>query len=284
MKILDNEHQKLLIYENLYYLNMESLSSTTEISQYLKYIYKISKSKSIDGTKKIIIISHIEKCNEEALKYINYILDKLNATTSYIFITTKLNIITNKIKSTCARINFSYLNENEFITIFKFNYKHIYNSKYINNTYLKQYYQIYVNNNYNIGNTLNQIKYILETNQNITLDKQKNDDKTYDYRQSLMYNITKNFIKKRLKLSNVSTALEIRKFLYTLLSLNIDLLEFTKMLVKLLLESKINNKSKELIIEKAGLLSSETNYINKEVISVESFIYNIIYIIYSISL
>ncbi len=167
MKILDNEHQKLLIYENLYYLNMESLSSTTEISQYLKYIYKISKSKSIDGTKKIIIISHIEKCNEEALKYINYILDKLNATTSYIFITTKLNIITNKIKSTCARINFSYLNENEFITIFKFNYKHIYNSKYIHNTYLKQYYQIYVNNNYNIGNTLNQIKYILETNQNI---------------------------------------------------------------------------------------------------------------------
>jgi DNA polymerase III delta prime subunit len=281
MKILDNEHQKLLIYENLYYLNMESLSSTTEISQYLKYIYKISKSKSIDGTKKIIIISHIEKCNEEALKYINYILDKLNATTSYIFITTKLNIITNKIKSTCARINFSYLNENEFITIFKFNYKHIYNSKYINNTYLKQYYQIYVNNNYNIGNTLNQIKYILETNQNITLDKQKNDDKTYDYRQSLMYNITKNFIKKRLKLSNVSTALEIRKFLYTLLSLNIDLLEFTKMLVKLLLESKINNKSKELIIEKAGLLSSETNYINKEVISVESFIYSTIYIIYS---
>ncbi len=96
-----------------------------------------------------------------------------------------------------------------------------------------------------------------------------------------MYNITKNFIKKRLKLSNVSTALEIRKFLYTLLSLNIDLLEFTKMLVKLLLESKINNKSKELIIEKAGLLSSETNYINKEVISVESFIYSTIYIIYS---
>ena len=279
MKILDNEHQKLLIYENLYYLNIEILSTTTEISQYLKYIYKISKNRSIDGTKKIIVISHIEKCNEEALKYINYILDKLNATTSYIFITTKLNNITTKIKTTCARINFGYLNENEFINIFKFNYKdktHIFNSKYLINTYLKQYYQIYVNNHYNIGNTLNQIKYIIET-QDITPDKLKTDE----FIKSLMYNITKNFIKKRLKLSNVSTALEIRKFLYTLLSLNIDLLDFTKMLVKLLLESKINNKSKELIIENAGLLSSEITNINKEVISVESFIYNIIYIIYS---
>lgn len=279
MKILDNEHQKLLIYENLYYLNIGILSTTSEISQYLKYIYKISKSRSIDGTKKIIIISHIEKCSEEAQKYINYILDKLNATTSYIFITTKLNNITNKIKTTCARINFGYLTESEFITIFKFNYKdktHIFNSKYLINTYLKQYYQIYVNNHYNIGNTLNQIKYIIET-QDITLDKLKTDE----FIKSLMYNITKNFIKKRLKLSNVSTALEIRKFLYTLLSLNIDLLDFAKMLVKLLLESKINNKSKELIIEKAGLLSSEITSINKEVISVESFIYSTIYIIYS---
>ena len=277
MKILDREHDKLFVYENLYYLNINVLSSTNEISQYLKYIYKLSKSKSIDGNKKIIIISHIEKCNEEALKYINYILDKLKANTSYIFITTKINLITNKIKSSSARINFGYLNENEFTTIFKFNYKGIINTKYLTIPYLKQYYQIYCNNRYNIGNTLNQIKYILDTTQNITLDKLKTDDIS----QSLIYNITKKFIKNKLKLSTIGNALEIRKFLYTLLSLNISLLDFCKMLVKLLLESKINNKTKELILEKAGILSGELTLINKEVISVESFIYNIIYIIYS---
>lgn len=277
MKILDKEYEKLFVYENLYYLNINVLSSTNEISQYLKHIYKISKNKSIDGNKKIIVISHIEKCNEEAMKYINYILDKLNATTSYIFITTKLNSITGKIKSSCARISFQYLNETEFTTAFKFNYKPIFNAKQLTNPFLKQYYQIYKNNNYNIGNTLNQIKYILETNANITLEKLKTDELS----KSLMYNITKNFIKKRLKLSTVSTALEIRKFLYTLLSLNIDLVDFSKMLLRLLLESKINNKSKELIIEKAGVLSKEITSINKEVISVESFIYSIIYIIYS---
>jgi DNA polymerase III delta prime subunit len=276
MKILDNEYKKLFIYENLFYLNIEILTSTNEIAQYLKYIYKISKSKSIDGNKKIIVINHIEKCNEEALKYINYILDKLNATTSYIFITTKLNIITNKIKSSCARINFGHLTENEFTTIFKFNYKNIFDNKYITPIYLKNYYQIYTNNQYNIGNTINQIKYLLQT-QEITLDKIKNDD----YKQSLIHNICKNFIKKKIKLSTINNALDIRKFLYTLLSLNIDLLDFTKILVKLLLESKINNTSKSLIIEKAGLLSAEATNINKEVISVESFIYNIIYIIYS---
>jgi DNA polymerase III delta prime subunit len=276
MKILDNEYKKLFIYENLFYLNIEIFLTTNEITQYLKYIYKISKNKSIDGNKKIIIINHIENCNKEALKYINFILDKLNSNTSYIFITTKLNIITNKIKSSCARINFGHLTENEFTTIFKFNYKNIFDNKYITPVYLKNYYDIYINNQYNIGNTINQIKYLIQT-QNITIDKLKNND----YKQSLLYNICKNFIKKKLKLSTINTALEIRKFLYTLLSLNIDLLDFSKMLIKLLLESNINNISKSLIIEKAGLLSKELININKEVISVECFIYNIIYIIYS---
>ena len=96
-----------------------------------------------------------------------------------------------------------------------------------------------------------------------------------------MYNIVKNFIKKKLKLSTVNTALDIRKFLYTLLSLNINLLEFCKVLVKELIIRKINNKTKILIIEKASILSNEFTLINKEVISVESFIYNIIHIIYS---
>lgn len=278
MKILDREYEKLLVYENLYYLNIDILSNTTEIGLYLKHIYKIGKSRSIDGGKKVIIIANIEKCNIEAQKYINYILDKLSANTSYIFITTKLNNLDYKIKSSCARINFGYLDEKEFSKIFTFNYRkdNIFESKHFLPAYMKHYYQIYVNNQYNIGNTISQIKYIIQT-QDITLEKLKTDE----YRQSLMHNIVRNFIKKKLKLSTINSALEIRKFLYTLLSLNIDLLEFSRYLTKQLLSSKINVGSKALIITKAGVLSYEFKKINKEVISVESFIYDIIHIIYS---
>jgi len=276
MKILDKEYEKLLVYENLYYLNIDILSNSNEIIMYIKHIYKISKGRSIDGNIKIIVISSIEKCNIEAQKYINFILDKLNGNTSYIFTTTKLNNINTKIKSSCARINFGHLNEMEFTKIFTFNYKSIFPQKHFISNYLKNYYEIYINNHYNIGHTISQIKYIIDTT-DITIDKLQADE----YKQSLMYNIVKNFIKKKLKLSTINTALDIRKFLYTLLSLNIDLLEFCKILVKQLISRKINNTTKRLIIEKASILSSEFTLINKEVISVESFIYNIIHIIYS---
>lgn len=278
MKNLDKEYDKILFYENIYYLNINILSNTTEIGLYLKHIYKIGKSRSIDSIKKIIIISHIEKCNQETQKYINYILDKQNGNTSYIFITTKLNNLDYKIKSSCAIIKFGYLNEEEFSKILCFNYKqnNTFETKHFTPEYMKKYYEIYVNNKYNIGNTISQIKYIIKS-KNITIEKLKTDECRY----SLMCNIVKNFIKKKLKLSTINNALEIRKFLYTLLSLNIDLLEFIRYLIKELMESKINEKTKALIITRAGKLSHEFIKLNKEVIGVECFIYDIIYIIYS---
>lgn len=275
MKFLDKEYLKLFVYENLYYLNILTLSSAVEIYTYLKYIYKLSRNRSIDGYNKIIIINHIELCNEESQKYIKYILDKNKGNTSYIFITTTLNKINNRIKSFCAKLHFNHLNETEFTNIFTFNYSHIFNNDMMK--YLKHYYQIYVNNRYDIGATISQIKYVIYTQDIKKLVK----DVENDFKQSLIHCITKKFIKNKLKLSNINDALEIRKFLYTLLSINIDLLLFVKELVKQLLSSKINDKSKSLIIEKAGILSKELTCINKEVLSVESLVYDLIYIIYS---
>ena len=192
MKILDKEYDKILVYENIFYLNIDILS-TTEIALYLKHIYKISRSNSIDGNKKIVIISHIEKCNNESQKYIHYILDKQNGNTSYIFTTIKINNINKKILSSCARLYFGYLNITEFSNIFLFNYKTKsgFEQKHFLKEYLKEYYKIYINNQYNIGTTISQIKYIIDT-KDITLEKLKTDE----FRQSLMYNITKNFINK----------------------------------------------------------------------------------------
>lgn len=262
----DTEYTKLFIYENLYYLSIKLLSSSTEIMQYLRYIYKLSKMRSFNiDEKKIVIINHIERCNDEAMRYINLILDKLNGFVSYIFITTRSNNITNKIKSTCARIHFDILTEHEFYKIFKYNY-HTLN---LTDKILKQYYIIYTNNNYNIGHTLNQIKYNLDTNKNDT--------------NTLMFNICSKFIKNKLKLSNIANTIDIRKILYTLVSLNINLLEFCKMLVKQLLDYKINNKCKKLILEQVAILSHELTNFNKDIIIVENFIYKLITIIHDIN-
>ena len=100
-------------------------------------------------------------------------------------------------------------------------------------------------------------------------------------RISLLSNIAENFIKKKLILSNVSSALEIRKFLYILLSLNIKLIIFVKEVVNQLSNSKLNSNIKMKIIEKASIISYELNNSNKEVVIIESFFYDIITIMYS---
>ena len=220
MKNLDIEYNKLFIYENLYYLNIDILASPSEILLYIKHIYILGKSKSIDGTKKIIIISHIDKCSLEAQKYITYILYKQNTNTSYIFTITKNNKLLKKISSGCAQINFTHLTKPEFINIFAFNYKHLIKTTQYN---IHAFYQIYINNQYNIGNTIAQIKYIINIPKTPKTPKTLK-TVTHDTHQPLLYNIVKSFIKKYIKLSTINNALEIRKFLYTLISLNINFL------------------------------------------------------------
>ena len=89
-------------------------------------------------------------------------------------------------------------------------------------------------------------------NTNLSLDKLKLQENT----QSLLNNIVANFIKKKMKLTNLNGTLEIRKFIYTLLSININLVEFIKCLIQQLLASKINSITKQKIIEKTGIFSS----------------------------
>lgn len=282
LKIQDNTFPKLLCYENLYFLNINILNNITEVSSYLKHVHRTAKSRSIDNSRKIFIITHIEKCNREAQRYITFMLDKINSNTSYIFTTTNLNIIDRKIISSCAKIYGNYMNEPEFSEIFTFNYSKtgLFENSQLTPFYMKYYYEIYKNNNYNIGNTISQIKFLIYTcdeKKPFSLETLHEPTQT----KSLLNNIVINFIKKRLKLSNVNQALEIRKTLYTLCSINIDLLEFTKLLVSELLHNKLTNHTKELIIQKAGELSRELTFINKEVISIESFLFKLIYIIYS---
>ena len=304
-KILDSEFNKIFFYENIYYLNIEILNNNTEILNYLKYIYQLAKTSNItifDNIyideesnnresnnsesnnsnlnktieKKIIIITHIDKCNNEAHKYISFMLDKINCYTSYIFTSHSINTIDKKILSLCAPINYKYLDEISFLKIFKYNFKNVFekDNYTLTPSILKQFYHIYVSNKYNIGNTISQIKYHVSIEGIAFLKNKQN-------KLSLMSKIAENFIKKKLILSKVSSALEIRKFLYTLLSLNIKLINFVKEVVKQLnSNNKLNNKIKNTIIEKASLLSTDINNANKDIIVIEAFFYDIITIIY----
>lgn len=277
-KVLDNEYSKLIYYENIYYLNMTVLHNNTDILNYLKYIYKLTRTRNFDeNEKKIIIISNIDKCNNESQKYISFMIEKISNQIAYIFTSQTLTLLDKKITSACANIKFNHLNETEFCKIFLSNFKHTFNK--INKAYLypsnlKHYYQIYVSNKYNIGTSLAQIKYYLET-EGIGFLKDKH--KTC----SLMVTIAKNFIKKKLILSTVNSALEIRKFIYLLVSLNIKLILFVQEVVKQLLHNNLNATIKLEIIRQTNLLSHDIVNSNKEVILLETFFYNIINIIYS---
>ena len=277
-KVLDNEFTQLIYYENIYYLNIKVLHNNTDIINYLQYLYKVSKTRNFDeNEKKIVIISNIDKCNHEAQRYISFMVEKISNHISYIFTSQSLVLLDKKIIASCAPIKFNNLDEISFCKIFKSNFKSTFmptNKAFLYPLNLKQYYQIYVSNKYNIGTTIAQIKYYLEKD-GISFLKDKNKS------CSLMVNIAKNFVKKKLILSTVNSALEIRKFLYTIVSLNINLITFVQEVIKQLLNSHLNVTIKLEIIEKANCLSKDIIASNKEVIIIETFFYNIITIIYS---
>ena len=277
-KVYDLLSPKLLYYENIYFLNIKILHNNTEINNYLEYIYKITKSRNFDeNEKKIMIISNIDLCSKDTQRYITFMIDKIGAHISYIFTTTTLTLIDTKITSSCSFINFKPLKEEEFTKTFKTNFKKLFKSidNFIfNQTTMTKLYSIYSSNNYNIGTTIAQIKYYLDVE---GIDFLKDKTKT----TSLLSTIAKKFIKKKLIISTIDTTLELRNFLYILVSLNINLIIFVKEVIKQLYSSKLNTTIKYKIMDETHILLNEICKSNKEVILVETFFYKIINIIYS---
>ena len=279
-KVFDNDYPKLLYYENIYFLNLKILHNNTDILNNLHYLHKLSKTKNFDeDEKKIIIISNIDICNNEAKRYLTFMIDKIYSHISFIFTSHTTQILPKKLISSCSIINFKPLNEEEFSKQFKLNFKKSFSNKennkvILNNSIVKQFYNIYVSNNYNIGTTIAQIKYHIDVD---GIDFLKDNHNTL----SLLSLIAKKFIKKKLVLSTVNSALEIRKFLYTLVSLNINLIIFVKEVIKQLNSSKLKQSIKFIINEESNKLSSEICHSNKEVIIIETFFYKIITILYS---
>ena len=195
-KVFDNDYPKLLYYENIYFLNLKILHNNTDILNNLQYLHKLSKTKNFDeNEKKIIIISNIDMCNDESQRYLTFMIDKIYSHISFIFTSHTTQILANKIMSSCSIINFKPLNEEEFSKQFKLNFKKSFSNKennnvILNNSIVKQFYNIYVSNNYNIGRTIAQIKYHIDID---GIDFLKDKNKTNSF---IKYYSTKIYKKK----------------------------------------------------------------------------------------
>jgi hypothetical protein len=278
LKPLD-EHNfpKIFIYENVYVCNIAILVNNTEITTYLEQIYRLARSRSIDVSRKIFVICHIELCTHEQQRYITFMLDKINSLTSYILTTTHTNQIDRKIRAFCAPLRFEYPNEGEFVNIFRANYSSVMEKKHLTQYYMRKYWEIYCNNRYNIGRTIAQIRWLVSC-PDISLEKLKLDENN----RGLLNNIAANFIKKRMKLGALGGgAMEIRRFVYTLLSINVDVVEFVGCIVRQLLASRISPVAKHKVIAKAGEFSACIPKMNKELIALETFLYELVYVVYS---
>jgi len=277
-KIYDAIFPKLLYYENIYFLNIKILHNNTEIINYLEYVYKITKSRNFDeNEKKIVIISNIDLCSKDAQRYITFMIDKIAIHISYMFTSNTLTLLDKKITSSCSLINFKPLLEEEFCKTFKTNFKKSFktiDNFIFNQTTMTKLYSIYSSNNYNIGTTIAQLKYYLDGD---GVDFLKDKTKT----TSLLSTIVKKFIKKKLSVSSIDTTLDLRNFLYILVSLNVNLIIFVKEVIKQLCNSKLNTTIKYKLMDETHTLINEICNSNKEVIMVETFFYKIINIIYS---
>lgn len=273
-KSYSEEYSKILFYENIFYINLDIMTNNNEILNYLRFCHKISKSKGFQNERKIFIIKHIEKYNNEIQKKICYILDKLNSLSSFIFIVNSPFNLPKKILSTCLKIHYKILTESEFNNKFEYNYRCYFTTNEWKCS--KEFYKIYKANNYNIGNTITYIKYIKTIGQltNTFLKKPENI-------QSLTTKIAQSFIKKHIVLSNIIRLLDIRKFIYQLLSVNFNPFIIAKAICKLLLKTKIQLPVKLAIIQETCNYSRIYKNANKEVIPLEALFYKIILIIYS---
>ena len=267
-----DEYQKILYYQNCYYIDMK-LFLLSENNLPIKFLLKKSGNyKSLDGNSKIVIIKNIHLLNNNNQRQLANIIERYQDNHLFIMTTSNLSNIFNKISSLVLNIKYSYLKKNRFIYVFKKNFNHLLKKK--DPKIVEDLYLIYEQNNYNIARTLHQIYYLFENNK---IDKKFFKNKINYI--SLQTFIISNIINKFCTQNNISILEELRKSLYLLNSLNINLLSVVKDTIQLLLVSKISDKKKQRIIDLGSTYSIDINKADREIIHFENFFLNITQII-----
>ena len=267
-----DEYQKILCYQNCYYIDMK-LFLLSENNLPIKFLLKKSGNyKSLDGNSKIVIIKNINLLNNNNQRQLANIIERYQHNHLFIMTTSRLSNIVDKIISLSLNIKYAFLNKENFTKVFKNNFNHLIKKK--DDTIIEGLYLIYEQNNYNISRTLHQIYYLFEDNK---IDKKFFKNKINYI--SLQTFIISNIINKFCTQNKISVLEELRKSLYLLNSLNINLLSIVKDTIQLLLVSKISDKKKSLIIDLGSNYSIDINNADREIIHFENFFLKITQII-----
>jgi len=271
LKLLDIEqYSNLYYYNNVYFYNCK-YEKNDKISKLIDNINKIFKSKLFIDSKKIFIMSNFDKLSKNnQLKLSNYV-EKYYQNVSFIFTTSSLVKSDNKLKSLSFIIKYIPLNKNEFVTSFCNNFNMFFEDSYnlLNKDFfLDKFYQIYVNNEYNIGNTLHQINYLYlkEYINKKELNKKINILSIYETISIKLVNIL-------LKYKKIKDLSIIRKKIFDINVMGLNLFKIVKIMIKNLINiDNLDSNLKYEFIDFANKYNLDNVNCDKPIIMFENFI------------
>lgn len=268
----------ILYYSNFYYINFK-LYDKSLLRDILSFIIENFSSRLCHLDKRVFLLANINCLHNDELKILGYFIEKNYADNCFI-LTTNRNIIDSKINTLCCKIRYSYLKMKEFkkvlLNCVKINYASKGNRETLSNSIKKfgdKLYQIYENNNYNIGYTLYQINQLVSQNMinSVELGDRKNLLSIYD--KICTKTINKILLYKKSPKQIISS---IHLDIYSYCSINIDETTFVLKIVNILLKLKISDKRKNKIVDASSKFSKDVIKSEKKIFCVENFILNLI--------
>lgn len=270
-KLLDYDiYQNLYHYSNIFYYNCK-FEKNERFTKLLDNISKIFKSKLFIDHKKIFIISNFDKLNSfNQVKFTNYI-EKYYNNVSFIFTISSLVKLNHKIKSLSFIINYKPLEKEQFTSIFENNFKIFFEDNFNfqnKKLFLDYFYKIYVNNKFNIGNTLHQINY-LYLKEKINKKEMSKKINLMSIDEAISIKLV-NYLLKYKKMKDISI---IRKKIYDINVLGINLNKIVKNILKNLLNiDSLNSSIKYDILEISNEFNIMITNSDKPIIIFENFI------------
>lgn len=244
-------------YNNIYYTDFQKLSKT-ELNQCFDYIKSLSKNKSIDGSYKVFVISHIDKISKLTQKIISNIMEK--SVNNIRFITTTINVskLSQDLLSRITNLRLPFMDENEFKQFTKQITKN--NNTKINS---KIALKIYKNNFYNLRETILLIQQICSQNES-------------KYESPIVMKYVLNMLKYCIE-DNYNNYIILRNKIYGILGLGFSASYVIKVTLSLMIKNKkVNNTQKASIIKLANDINVLLTKADRQALLLEKFFYSLI--------
>jgi hypothetical protein len=278
LKPLKNEdYENILHYQNFYLINFK-MYSECNAGKLIKYLTELFSSKTISD-KRLFLLTNINLLSKDNQKIFANIIEKYYNDNSFIMTYNKL-IKSSKLISLCCQLKYPKVDENTFKEkllnfLKKDNKKILYYEELYKSIkkYYKELYEVYSYNNYNIGYTLYHINQMIIEDKLIPNEIKKKSNRTSIYDKLATKTINKIL---KYKSNPKDTISNIRVDIYNYISLNIDEHEFIRKIIAILLNLKIKDEVKELIIKIGERFSRYNIEPDKSIVCVENFIINLI--------